>query len=703
MMEASNRNAVLKYRPDIDGLRAVAILSVLAFHLSPWRVPGGFVGVDVFFVISGYLISAIVFSEIAGRRFSILAFYERRVRRIFPALFVMLIGVSAVIGFFLLPNELMDYAKSVIAATTSSANLYFSQHSGYFDTPMSKPLLHTWSLAVEEQFYLLFPIFLLIIRRLFAQWLKQGVVILLFASLAASVATLYGNPTTAFYMPYTRAWELLLGTVIALGLFPRLTRVPVRNGVALLGIGMIGYSLLRYSPQTPFPGLAAVVPCAGSALIIGAGESGSTLVGKALSWRPIVFIGLISYSLYLWHWPMIILNDLGLSADFSSFVPHSWAFVVLLQKSNKVAVVLASFVLATLSWRFVERPFRGYRLRIERRQLFAFSAAVMVALLLWAGAVIYARGFPWRFPHRAVEVASFRPPPDSLIGQLGDCMITEGNRTTVFETSQCLQKAPGKETYLLLGDSHAAALSDALRVSLPGSNVAVAAAWGCSPSIHPDGSDRVCKQMMDFVFQKYLASNAIQVLLVEARWRSKDLDGVGEIVTWARARGIPVIVFGPVAEYDAPLPRLLAYSIAWNRPNLARQHRLPYSPVVDEQMRNLAESKWHVSYVSLYQATCESDRCLEYADEQNGVPLLKDGDHLSEDGSRLLVRRLFRLGKLNCLVALDCAANSEPVVMQHPGIEGAWYRGRQEGYAGADFHRAAADGIAQQHSHDHSE
>jgi peptidoglycan/LPS O-acetylase OafA/YrhL len=702
MMEASNRNAVLKYRPDIDGLRAVAILSVLAFHLSPWRVPGGFVGVDVFFVISGYLISAIVFSEIASRRFSILAFYERRVRRIFPALFVMLIGVSAVIGFFLLPNELMEYAKSVIATTTSSANLYFWQHSGYFDSPMSKPMLHTWSLAVEEQFYLLFPIFLLITRRLFARWLKQGVVILLFASLAASVATLYDNATTAFYMPYTRAWELLLGTVIALGLFPRLTRVSVRNGVSLLGIGMIGYAVLRYSPQTPFPGLAALVPCVGSALIIGAGESGSTLVGKALSWPPMVLIGLISYSLYLWHWPVIILNDLGLSADFRSFVPHSWAFVVLLQKSNKAAVVLVSFALATLSWRFVERPFRSHGLRIERRPLFAFSAAVMVALLLSSGAVIYARGFPWRFPHRAVEVASLRPPPDSLIGQLGDCMITEGNRTTVFEPSQCLQKAPGKETYLLLGDSHAAALWGGLKASLPSSNVAVAAAWGCSPSIHPEG-DGLCKRMMDFVFQKYLPSNAIQALLLEARWRSKDLDGVGEIVTWARARGIPVIVFGPVAEYDAPLPRLLAYSIAWNRPNLAQQHRLPYSPVVDEQMRNLAESRWHVPYVSLYQATCESDRCLEYADEKNGIPLLKDGDHLSEDGSRLLVRRLFGLRKLDCLVSLDCAENSDPVVIQHPGIEGAWYRGRKEGYAGADFQGAAADGIAQQHSHEHSE
>jgi len=643
-----NRDAVLKYRPDIDGLRAVAVLSVLAFHLSPWRVRGGFVGVDVFFVISGYLISAIVFSEIATNRFSVLAFYERRVRRIFPALFVMLMVVSPVISFFLLPNELIDYAKSVIAAATSSSNFYFWQHSGYFDSPTSKPLLHTWSLAVEEQFYILFPVFLLIACRFFAKWLKQGVVILLFASLAASVATSHDNATAAFYMPYTRIWELLVGTVISLGFFPRLRSGWVRNGFTLLGIGLIAFAVFEYSPETPFPGLAAVLPCVGSALIIGAGESGSTLVGNALSWRPMVLIGLISYSLYLWHWPVIVLNDLGLAANFGDFVPHRWAFVLLLQKSTKAIVVLVSFVLATLSWRFVERPFRGHARRIGRQPLFALAALVVVVLLLSSGAVIYARGFPGRFPRPAVQVASFRPAPDSIIGQLGDCAITNDNRDSVFDDNHCLQRAAGKEGYLLLGDSHAAELLDSLKTSLPNSNVALAAAWGCSPSFHPDGG-LLCDRLMDFIFRKYLPSHAIKGLLVEARWKSKDLDGVSEIVDWAKAHGMMLILFGPVAEYDAPLPRLLAYSIAWNKPNLAQQHRAAYSPVVDAQMRDLAENRWHVVYVSLYQATCESGRCLEYADETKRIPLLKDADHLTKDGSRFLVSRLFRLGELDCL------------------------------------------------------
>ena len=649
MKETSNRNAVVKYRPDIDGLRCVAVLSVLAFHLSPARMPGGFVGVDVFFVISGYLISAIMFSEIATSRFSVLAFYERRARRIFPALFGMLIGSSIVLSFFLLPNELVNYAKSAIAATLSSSNFYFWQHSGYFDSPTSNPLLHTWSLGIEEQFYILFPLFLVVTRRFFPQRLKLAVVVLFVASLGASEVTLHYNATTAFYMPYSRAWELLLGTIISLGFFPRFRMGLTRNAVTLVGIGMVGYSCFRYGPHTPFPGLAALIPCIGSALIIGAGESGSSLVGKVLSWRPIVFVGLISYSLYLWHWPIIVLNSLGLSVNISHVVPQRWTFLLLSQTSNKLIQLLVSFGLAVLSWRFVERPFRSYPRRIERRPLFAFSAAVVVVLVVSLCAVIYARGFQGRLPGRAVQVASFLSPPGaSTLGQLGDCVITEGNQATVFDDSHCLQTTPGKENYLLLGDSHAGSLWEGLKTSLPGANVALAAVWGCRPSIHSEDGP-LCKQMMDFIFQEYLPSHAIQALLLEARWYSKDLNGVSEIVDWAKANGLMVVVFGPVAEYDAPLPRLLAYSIAWNKPNLAQQHRASYSPVMDAQMRNLAENSWHVRYVSLYLATCESDRCLEYADQENGIPLLNDADHLTEGGSRLLVSRLVRLGELDWL------------------------------------------------------
>jgi peptidoglycan/LPS O-acetylase OafA/YrhL len=684
MKESSIRNTVLKYRPDIDGLRCVAVLSVLAFHLSPNRLPGGFVGVDVFFVISGYLISAIVFSEIAASRFSVIGFYERRIRRIFPALFATLIGVSAVLSFLLLPAEFVTYAKSVVAATLSSSNFYFWQHSGYFDSPTSNPLLHTWSLAVEEQFYILFPIFLVITRRFFPDRLKLAVVVLFFASLVSSEITLHYDAVTAFYMPYTRAWELLLGTIVSVGYFPRLRNAVLRNAATILGIAMIGYSTLRFTPQTPFPGFYALIPCVGSALIIGAGEVGSSVVSKVLSLRPIVFVGLISYSLYLWHWPIIVLNDLGFSVNLSGVVPNKWALVLLSPTGKKALEILLSFALATLSWRFVERPFRAYPRRIDRRPLFALSAAVASVLILFSGAVIYARGFQGRFPARAVQVASYLassgapPAPGSAkgdptvsastkdtstaasssadappagttyLGQLGNCAITERNEATVFDDSHCLQTTPGKKTYLLLGDSTAGALSGGLKASIPDATIALAAVWGCKPSIHPEGTP-LCKHFLDFIFQKYLPSHPIQGMFVEARWYRQSLDALGDILSWSNEHGIKVIVFGPVAEYDAPLPRLLAYSIAWNDPNLAHQHLVAYSPVLDDKMRDLAKNTWHVCYASIYRATCEGGRCLEYADQKDGIPLMLDEVHLSNGGSELLARRMLGLGELECL------------------------------------------------------
>lgn len=645
----------MKYRPDIDGLRCVAILSVLAFHLTPAHVPGGFVGVDVFFVISGYLISTILFSEISQASFSVLGFYERRVRRIFPALFCMLIVVSAAASFLLLPGEFVDYAKSAMAATLSSSNFYFWRHSNYFDSAASYPLLNTWSLAVEEQFYILFPIFLVIVRRFFPRRLKLGVVALFLASLAASAVIVHRNEAAAYYMPYTRAWELLLGTIISLWRLPRFKSAWLRQAAALAGIGMIGYAAFLYTAATPFPGLAALVPCAGAALIIVAGESGASLVGQLLSARPIVFIGLISYSLYLWHWPLIVLNNLGLSVNFSGYVPPMLAAYLSSQTTNKAAEILLSFALAILSWRYVERPFRAYPRRLGRRPLFALAAASAAVLLLCSGAIVYARGFQGRFPERAVQVASVLFVHDSemlrgseIDGHLGKCDITASNHSSVFSRGNCLEEIPGKDTYLLLGDSHAGALWDGLQAAMPNANLLLAEVWDCRPSLRPERNS-LCGQMMDFVFQKYLPAHPVKALLLEARWTSASLNGVGEIVRWARARGLTVIVFGPVLEYDAPLPRLLAYAITWNRPNLVRQHRAAYSRAMDSWMQELAQRSWHVCYESLYNATCQGGQCVEYADRQRGIPLMDDGEHLNQDGSRLLVHRMMESGQWSCM------------------------------------------------------
>jgi peptidoglycan/LPS O-acetylase OafA/YrhL len=365
----------------------------MTYHLSAKRVPGGFVGVDVFFVISGYLISTVIFSEISEHRFSVLGFYERRVRRILPALFCMLIGVSVATSFLLPANEFVDYAKSVIGAVLSSSNFYFWQHSGPSGSPTSNPLLHTWSLAVEEQFYILFPIFLVIARRWFPRRLRVGVLVLFCVSLAASATTVHYNTTTAFYMPYTRAWELLMGTCVSIGLVPQVHRPVLRQGATLLGFAMICFAVFRFHADLPFPGLAALVPCIGSALIILGGESGSSVVSRLLSLRPVVFVGLISYSLYLWHFPLIVLGNWGSSIRFRAALPMWLASHAPQGKAGNAVVLLLSFAFAILSWQFIERPFRAFPRRIERKPLFALAACTAAALLLFSGAVIYAHGF----------------------------------------------------------------------------------------------------------------------------------------------------------------------------------------------------------------------------------------------------------------------------------------------------------------------
>jgi peptidoglycan/LPS O-acetylase OafA/YrhL len=633
----------LKYRADIDGLRAVAVLSVVAFHIGWSRFGGGFVGVDVFFVISGYLISSIIFAEIKDSRFTIGGFYERRIRRIFPALIAMLAVASVVAYIYLLPGELVDYAKSMLAAAGSASNVYFWWHSGYFSLPLSKPLLHTWSLAVEEQFYISFPLFLLGVRRFFPQRLRTSVVILFVASFVASCVVVVRNSETAFYMPYTRAWELLLGTLLSLHIFPPLRAAWLRNLATLGGMGMIMWSVLFYSQATLFPGFSALLPCVGSGLIIWAGEAGASVVGSVLSWRPVVFIGLISYSLYLWHWPVVVLRHMGMLAGPGSIAlgGHS----VSSHRLDMLIEVAFSFLLAVLSWRFVERPFRSGALRLSRRPLFALTGVAVALLLGVAGWTVLAHGFKGRFPDRALQVASAVDVESENSARNGVCFITTDYHFENYKYDTCLREDKSKKNYLLIGDSHSAMLWSALSSTLQQSNVMQASTAACEPSLTPSGSDD-CKKMMGYIFQQYLPTHPVQGLFIVGRWEQKDIDPLTGLISWANQHQVPVTVFGPVPEYDAPLPRLLAYSIAWDKPALPSQHLVAASKVLDAEMQRLAATSWHVPYISLYQEICGVDGCAEYADAAHKLPMMGDDNHLSAPGASVVVQGLVDKGEL---------------------------------------------------------
>jgi len=637
----------LKYRADVDGLRAVAVLSVLAFHVGFSRTQGGFIGVDVFFVISGYLISSIIFSDIAASRFSIVGFYERRIRRIFPALFAVLAVSSAVAYIYLLPSELVDYAKSTLAAATSTSNFYFWKHSGYFDSPLSQPMLHTWSLAVEEQFYITFPLFLVLVRKFFPRRLRLSVVVFFFVSLLLSGILVWRKPGTAFYMPYTRAWEILLGTILSLGMFPRLRSAWGRNLAALAGIGLIAFAVLFYSADTVFPGFSALVPCLGSALIIGVGESGSSVVGKVLSWRPVVFIGLISYSLYLWHWPVIVLRQMGLLVGIGAIARFLPGISISAHRFDVLLEVALAFLLGTLSWRFVERPFRSGSLRLTGRPLFVLAGvatSVLIAFSLWA---VLAGGFRGRFSDDALQIASALDlKSETRSMRTGVCFITTDFTFEMYQRDVCLRQDPVKKNYLLLGDSHSAMLWGGLASSLKDANVMQASTANCQPSLHPTGS-LDCRKMLNYIFQTYLPQNPVQGLLIAARWEEKDMDALAGVIAWAKQHNIPVTVIGPVPEYDGPLPRLLAYATAWNEPKLPSQHLVFTSGTIDAKMQALAASSWHVPYISLYREICHAGECTEYADAAHKVPLMGDNNHLSAPGASFVLQHLVEKGELN--------------------------------------------------------
>jgi len=628
----------LKYRPDIDGLRAIAVLSVVIYHVG-LPLHGGYVGVDIFFTISGYLIGSIILRETADGKFTFAKFYERRIRRIFPALLAMLL-VSTVLAYrYLLPAELVDYSRSLIFAAISGSNFYFLQQSGYFDAPASsKPLLHTWSLAVEEQFYFVIPLLLVSLRRFAPRRVDQSIFCIAFLSLIYSVYGTFHNPATAFYLPQTRAWELLCGAILALDSCPRPTSAWARHTLGIVGMSLIGGSIIYYRPSTPFPGLAAIPPCLGSALIIAAGGGGSNIVGRVLSFRPIVFVGLISYSLYLWHWPIIVYNSLG------------FTFVHGLSIHQVQAMLLtASLVIAVLSWRFVELPFRAGGLQLERSTLFTATALAVVLIASVSYACIATHGADWRFPPQAREVAAY------LDGDQRDILEQYRNRTCFitsfsatlrdFPQNECMPDKPGEEKILLLGDSHAAAMWWGLNQVLQGVNVMQVTASGCKPVLRqrPRQSPS-CVSIMDYALQQYLPSHKVDALLIQAHWDDGDLPSLGETLVWLHQRHIPVILFGPIVQYDSPLPRLLALSISRGDPQLPRAHRLLALSSLDDQMAELAHNTWNVPYVSMLDLFCTPTRCTEYA--APGIPLQSDYGHLTKAGSILAAQRIVSLGVL---------------------------------------------------------
>jgi peptidoglycan/LPS O-acetylase OafA/YrhL len=616
----------MKYRADIDGLRALAIIPVLFYHVGVPGFAGGFVGVDVFFVISGYLICGLIDADIKAGSFSIGNFYKRRILRILPALFVMFLVTSALAYVYCLPVELKEYSRSLASAVGSASNIYFASTAGYFDAPAAtKPLLHTWSLGVEEQFYLIAPLLMLLAYRFLPKRAKLLFAILAIISFAAALVVNYRNTDFVFYLTPFRAWELALGALLAIGFFPVPETALGRNICGVTGMLFVLGAVVFGSASAPLLAVTSLASV-GSALLIASSERGPSMAGKLLSLRPLVFIGLISYSLYLWHWPLIVFQrtDGLLVADASN-------------TTTELVLIVVSIAVACVSWKFIELPFRAKARHASRAAVFGVASTAMVSAFALCGLVLIANGAPSRFPDRVVAVASYLAYDPSAAFRSGQCYLASNRQH--LDVHACMTLDRKRLNYLLVGDSHAAHLWFGLHSAMPEVNIMQASVGACRPVIQPVSmlDTRACPKIMQFVFNDFLAHNRVDKVLLSASWKDEDIPALSATLDLLKRKGIDVIVLGPIVEYDSPLPRLLADEILHNKPSTASAMRTPGIHERDRALSRLVTARG-ATYVSVYDQVCRDGRCDEFA--EGDIPMQFDAGHLTEQGSIEVGRRL---------------------------------------------------------------
>ena len=614
-----------KYRDDIDGLRSIAVLTVVAFHLKINKLaPGGFIGVDVFFVISGYLISGFIFKDVNNKNFSIKEFYVRRARRIFPALFV--VYIACLIGSLAtdFPSDSEKVGRTMMASLLFSSNVYFYGLSGYFSGSLeNNPLLHTWSLSVEEQFYVLFPLLIFVIRRL--QHRTQLTIISVFtvASFGSSVFSVFNEAAAAFYLLHNRAWELFIGAGLAVASFPLAGKRWHLEFLAATGLLLIVGSNFLLSPASLFPGPSALAACLGTALLIYSGETNRTVLSRILSAAPLRFIGLISYSLYLWHWPIIV------------FVGR---FHYLRGVVDKSAILAASILVAYWSWRFIEKPFREKPFKLSSSATLRLSGALMFGTGVIAIILGPVNRMIWHTPMKIDDLLAFEDYSTKKTMRDGSCFLTaEYNKFSMFERDKCMRISSTKPNYLIVGDSHAAHLWAGFHDAYPGINFLQATASGCRPLLELKGSKR-CTDLMKYVFDEFLPSHHLDGVILSGRWETEEVEAALKTSAVLAKHAGKIIISGPIQEYRQALPRILALAVAKDQDykEFAAKQRRSERQLIDEAF---ASSKLpeRVIYVSAYQSvnTLECNLII-----QDRIPVQFDYGHLTREGSVCVARKL---------------------------------------------------------------
>ena len=646
----------LNYREDIDGLRAISVLVVLLNHVGIGLFSGGFIGVDVFFVISGYLITTIIVREIQSNEFSLTRFYERRIRRILPALMIVVTFTVAVCAVMYDAEKFRDFGKSVIATTLFASNINFWKESGYFDAPSRlKPLLHTWSLAVEEQFYIFFPLFMVVLYRYarkISPFILLGTAILSFGLSSQGMSK---DPSAAFYLAHLRAWELLAGSLLAVNFIPVKFGKKYGNIIGLTGLAMIVIPIFQYSESTKFPGLSALAPVLGAAFVLYSGMEGKSVAGQFLSLPPLVFIGKISYSLYLWHWPLII------------FIKY---YMIRQMTSVETGIMLvATLIVSTLSWRFVETPFRSKHF-MSTRQIYAFAASGMVVMFFAGGTVYYLKGFPERqgLEHLAIDTKK------EEVWLLKKCNI---NLTDNPQAITPCEIGDGSQppSFMIWGDSHTPTYGKAIHISAVKNELSGILTYspGCPTLLNiipsPQIGDVSCGHYNEMVLSYLKDHPEINTVILASRWtiwlegtRYKLEEGVNTNITDALNETPPgastedlftlglertittlmaldrnVIIIAPLPEigYDVPSANFIAS-------RTGRDINKIVAPSIEEYLaRNQRtftifqafENKYGIQIIEPWKSLCQENICRAAI---NRIPLYNDDDHLSVFGSELI-------------------------------------------------------------------
>jgi peptidoglycan/LPS O-acetylase OafA/YrhL len=604
-----------QYRPDIDGLRAIAVMLVLNYHAFPQALPGGFVGVDVFFVISGFLITDIIARELGEKRFSLLGFYARRIRRIFPALIVVLAAVLVLGWLWMLPAAYAQLGSDVFASAAFSANIALLLQSGYFDLESArKPLLHLWSLGIEEQFYLAWPLILLLAAR--PRWRILAVATVLgLASFALNVTLIGRDPVATFYLPFTRAFELLAGAALARGWSFGGKTAAASNWQAAMGLVLIALAAGLLDPHRAFPGWWAILPVAGTVLLLSA--PGAWLNRTVLASRAMVGIGLISYPLYLWHWPLLV---------FFGTIKHGE--LTLLECE---LIVLASMLLAWATYRLVETPFR-FGPASPRKLVMLGPGMILVGEA--GGAVVAGHGFDFRLPAEIRAMANV--PTQNAKWRLHRCLLDLSKEMSFAD--ECVDRASGP-LVLVWGDSTAGALMPGLLKARQTRDFGIAqlTSSSCIPALNADiPSTPNCRAINDKVLSLAREINP-DIVLLHGTWE-KHLDNVAEtVVALKRLTAARVVVLGGVPAWKRGLPsEVLKYFMLHRRLIPTRSNVAAQSNGYDAVMRARLVPLG-AEFISASDTFCNGEGCLTRSGDSAGDITVSDQVHLTEKGSEYLI------------------------------------------------------------------